>query len=81
MIFVWLVRNSKTQTNITLSFKTSKDTFGNSALKWEFNKSEKLLFILYRWLTPNRDEEQQNLDREANQIDYRKQMWILAFSC
>ena len=80
--------NSKTQTNIgqgtdRFSFMEDKQSayaLSNSALKWEFNKSETTFLSYTVGLTPNRDEEQQNLDREANQIDYHKQNVNLSFS-
>ena len=80
--------NYKTQTNIGqdadrfsfLENKQSSYALSNTAIKWEFNKSATTFLSYTAGLTPNKDVDWQNLDRETNQIDYQKGNTNLSFA-
>lgn len=72
--------NARLQTNIGesesrfsfLENKTATYSLNNSALKWEFNKSKTTFISYVAGFTPNADEDDQDLLRATNQLDYTK---------
>jgi len=80
--------NNKTQTNIgdsdkQISFfedKRGSYVLNNSAIKWEFNKSKTTFLSYVAGLTPNSDEDNQELLRDVNQINYAKNNTNLSFA-
>lgn len=80
--------NNKTQTNIgdsdnQISFfedKKGSYSLNNSAFKWEFNKSKTTFLSYVAGLTPNSDEDNQELLRNVNQINYIKSNTNLSFA-
>ncbi|MFT7251927.1 MAG: hypothetical protein ACI9FW_001680 [Flavobacterium sp.] len=80
--------NNKTQTNIGDSdkqisfFEDKKGSYvlNNSAIKWEFNKSKTTFLSYVAGLTPNSDEDNQELLSDVNQINYVKSNTNLSFA-
>ncbi|UQD55231.1 carboxypeptidase-like regulatory domain-containing protein [Flavobacterium sp. K5-23] len=80
--------NNKTQTNIgdsdkRISFLENKNgsyVLNNSSIKWEFNKSKTTFLSYVAGLTPNSDDDNQELLRDVNEINYVKSNTNLSFA-
>lgn len=72
--------NEKLQTNVGepqsqfsfLENKVATYTLNNSAFKWEFNKSKSTFISYVAGFTPNTDEDEQDLLRSGNVLNYTK---------
>lgn len=72
--------NARLQTNIGetqsqysfLENKAASYSLNNSSLKWEFNKSKTTFISYVVGFTPNVDEDNQDLFRSANELQYSK---------
>ncbi|TDD78530.1 carboxypeptidase-like regulatory domain-containing protein [Flavobacterium caseinilyticum] len=80
--------NARLQTNIGetqsqysfLENKAATYSLNNSSLKWEFNKSKTTFISYVVGFTPNGDEDNQDLLRSANELQYSKSNTNFSFA-